>query len=556
MSLTPHERRRWDVLVDRAELGESLTDQERDFVEVGAAADPTLRAELEGWDRMVDLLAAEVGGELVDAEEAGLAAQVLATHRHRQASGPSTDSALGNPRPNPRPRRALIVAGAVSVLSAAAAILMFVLPAGTHAPGPDTGPTPTAELDPIPAPDTDTGAPPTAATPAALPPAAAPRIAMLQGGGAAGSALAQDRAFGPGCLVYEEPWVVACTDGRVVRREAEEAGRMQVLELREGTLHVTLDHLHEGRQFVVGAGATRVTAVGTTFAVELAGADAAPDAPEVTTSVLEGVVEVTYGANAVRRVTAGQAHFSGDVVSGSLEPIEIVRQEALGRHRAMAELWRAEPRDWGYVALEHDPERDPVAAVVDGHAMGPGALTIALAAGPHAIASDGRSERVELSPGETTTISLAPRRAAVRGPSKKHRSGKPAAAGPSAASLLADARAARKAGRFADAAALYEALIEQHPDAPESRPVRVQLGDLRLSKLDDAKGALEAYRAYLASGGVQPLAPEARYGVVRALRKLGRESEEREAIDAFLRAHPADWRGEELRRRLGSLPVD
>lgn len=552
MSLTPHERRRWDVLVDRAELGEPLGDEERAFIEAGAEADPSLRAELDGWDRMVDLLADEVGGELVDAEEAGLAAQVLATHRHRQSpavppAGPDTSPV---PLTRRRARLGVLVAGGATALAIAAALLLALRPTPAPAPALETAQaeaSPPTEPAPVPAPEV-------------LPPAVAPRIAMLRGGGAAGSALAKDMAFGPGCLVYDEPWVVACTDGRVVRREAEEGGRVQVLELREGALQVTLDHLHEGRQFVVDAGATRITAIGTTFAVELAPEDAGPDAPEVTTSVLEGIVEVTYGANAVRRVTAGQAHFSGDIVSADLEPIAVVRQEALAGHRALAELWRTQPSNWGYVALEHDPGGRAVKApaMVDGHDVGTGPLTLALAAGPHAVSSDGRSERLELSPGETATVSLQPRAEKVAArPSRKspRRNGKTRKAAASASALLSQARAARKAGRFADAAALYESLLEHHPETPEARPVRVQLGDLRLSKLGDPAGALEAYRGYLASGGVQPLAPEARYGVVRSLRKLDRENEERTAIESFLRAHPADWRGEELRRRLDELPA-
>ena len=57
-----------------------------------------------------------------------------------------------------------------------------------------------------------------------------------------------------------------------------------------------------------------------------------------------------------------------------------------------------------------------------------------------------------------------------------------------------------------------------------------------------------SFDAYLRSGG--GLVQEARYGRIRALRKLGRASEERAAIARFIADYPKSVQAASLRARL------
>ena len=104
--------------------------------------------------------------------------------------------------------------------------------------------------------------------------------------------------------------------------------------------------------------------------------------------------------------------------------------------------------------------------------------------------------------------------------------------------MLARARTLFGRGAFAGAAQAYESAFEASPASPEGRAALVSLGDLRLSELHDPRGALSAFDAYLAGGGV--LAAEAEFGRIGALRALGRHDEEWAAARA-LSASASGW---------------
>jgi hypothetical protein len=124
-----------------------------------------------------------------------------------------------------------------------------------------------------------------------------------------------------------------------------------------------------------------------------------------------------------------------------------------------------------------------------------------------------------------------------------------AAAAPDPRALLERARALFGRGAFAAAAQAYQSACDAAPASPEGRAALVSLGDLRLSELGDARGALSAFDAYLASGG-GVLAPEAQFGRIGALRALGRVEEARTAARAFVEEHPTGPRADAVRRRL------
>lgn len=124
---------------------------------------------------------------------------------------------------------------------------------------------------------------------------------------------------------------------------------------------------------------------------------------------------------------------------------------------------------------------------------------------------------------------------------------------PSIEELLARARRARLDGDWDGSAAAYEALISTHRDTPEAATCLVSLGQLQLEQLDRPADALEAFRQYLALEERGPLAEEAAWGGAAALRQLGRDDEERAALESLLADHPTGMYSDEARTRLGEL---
>lgn len=116
---------------------------------------------------------------------------------------------------------------------------------------------------------------------------------------------------------------------------------------------------------------------------------------------------------------------------------------------------------------------------------------------------------------------------------------------------LERARALRSSGEFKRAAELYRKIHEANPGTALGGTALLSLGELRLSSLGDAKGALAAFDTYLARGGA--LSQEALFGKIRALRALGRSAEERRSIERFLSQYPDTRQGQVLRARLDAL---
>jgi ferric-dicitrate binding protein FerR (iron transport regulator) len=117
--------------------------------------------------------------------------------------------------------------------------------------------------------------------------------------------------------------------------------------------------------------------------------------------------------------------------------------------------------------------------------------------------------------------------------------------------MLAQAQALRARGDFRGAVALYRRIHELGPGSATGRSALVAQGELQLSSLGDAKGALNAFNAYLTRSG--PLSQEASFGKARALRALGRTAEERQTIERFVATYPDAPQSRVLRRRLAEL---
>lgn len=117
----------------------------------------------------------------------------------------------------------------------------------------------------------------------------------------------------------------------------------------------------------------------------------------------------------------------------------------------------------------------------------------------------------------------------------------------SAKSLFRDANAARRAGDFARARALYADLDRMFPRSEEARLAHVSAGKLLLS-MGKAADAERHFRLYLNEGG--ELAEEAMVGRAQTLRLLGRTSDERQVWQELLQRFPSSVYTSRARQRL------
>lgn len=123
---------------------------------------------------------------------------------------------------------------------------------------------------------------------------------------------------------------------------------------------------------------------------------------------------------------------------------------------------------------------------------------------------------------------------------------------PSADELLRTAQDALAAKDTAGAIRKYGALVRHHPRSAQARAARVSLGRLQLSS-GKAKKALAQFDRYLEDSG-GGLRREAELGRIDALRKLGRATAHKQAVEAFLEAHPNTVHAGRLRKQLEALP--
>jgi TolA-binding protein len=119
-----------------------------------------------------------------------------------------------------------------------------------------------------------------------------------------------------------------------------------------------------------------------------------------------------------------------------------------------------------------------------------------------------------------------------------------------AETLFRQASEARRLGDIERAIALLRALQQTYPGSPEARISYVSLGKLYMSR-GAAAGAVEAFSAYLSSGG--PLSEEALLGRAQALLALGRNIEERQTWQLLLARYPGSVYAVQARERIRAL---
>jgi hypothetical protein len=533
------DRERWEALIDREAIGEALSADEQAFVAAYEGAHPQLADERAIVEAAIESLRERLEAPQDPAALDQAAAAALARHR----------SFSGEARPTPRWAWALSLAAAAGLALWAGARLLAPSDAHEDPLGLDEARRP---LDGE-APTTDR---PDRPEPRPVDPVG--RLSMRSpAAGALELGLELGLAFGPGerfselpgateveraCVSWSAPTAVVCFEGDV-GLAAPELGQRR-LRLASGRLVAALDPLGPGQRFTVDTRLGSVSAIGTVFAVEL-------HEGGVWVTVLDGQVELRDPT--VRTLAAGQRTAMRGEVAGD-EPTPLPADaipSALEQLVGVAELLRARPGEARAIV----PATGELPLRLDGHLLaGPAAL--ALAPGEYALTFEGDEHSVTLEVDGVVDLA-APLEGQLEAPSDGASSaGKPgpskAAADPSAswsAKQLAEAaQRKREAKDYQETARLYRELLRRFPDSPEAAAIPVRLGDL-LASTSDHEGALAAYDLYLRRGAKQ-LAPEAELGRIAALRALGRTAEEREAIEAYLAAHPDDHRVPELRSRL------
>ncbi len=118
---------------------------------------------------------------------------------------------------------------------------------------------------------------------------------------------------------------------------------------------------------------------------------------------------------------------------------------------------------------------------------------------------------------------------------------------------LARANELRAQKRWSAAEALYLDVLESKAGVQWSSAAALAAGELRLYQLGRPRAALSLFRRVLALEPSGALAEQARHGIALAYRAQGDRVRERDALDVFVRAHPASPMRERAEARLLEL---
>jgi hypothetical protein len=532
MTDLPRDYERWTRLTDRAARGEPLSDEEQAFVTRFASEHPAARSEEAVLEALgaLDARPDAASGLLVDRVLADLDAAPASAQRAARM-GPARVTTL-------RP-----IAWAASL--AAAAVVGLGLwrdaPASPAARDDASANLPPARVELV-----------YASGPVRVNGARATVSPGLLGEGAL-----LEAGAGGACVALD-PEIDVCLGEHSQARLQSIGGRHRALELVRGRVAAHLGHQPEGMTFSIVAGGVWSTAVGTKFSVTLA--------PEgVRTTVLEGAVRVGP-RNAGRLV---HAHQQSNVLAqeASLAPISRAAEASEWALLEPTSLWH----DRVAATLELRGAPDGASVTLDERAIGIAPLASLIPVGRHVlkvqVAGVTRMERsFEIGAGETRVIefvtdaaSAAP--VAAPEPAPAPRRAQPAERVAHAADevpaldpglLLEEARRALREQQWSTAAYKYEQLVTRFAGTAEAHTVLVPLGQLQLDHLSRADLALRSLDRYLAGGGGN-LAQEARHSRIRALRELGADDQEVEAIRGYLSDYPTSFQARSLEKRLSEL---
>jgi tetratricopeptide (TPR) repeat protein len=120
---------------------------------------------------------------------------------------------------------------------------------------------------------------------------------------------------------------------------------------------------------------------------------------------------------------------------------------------------------------------------------------------------------------------------------------------PAGEDLWDRATEARRAGRNAEAAEAYSAYVRANPRGRQAALASFELGRLRMDRLDDRAGAMEAFRRAVRLSPSAPFAEDARARIVQAADELGRTAECQRARQSYLDRYPTGVHRAAVERR-------
>jgi transmembrane sensor len=151
---------------------------------------------------------------------------------------------------------------------------------------------------------------------------------------------------------------------------------------------------------------------------------------------------------------------------------------------------------------------------------------------------------------ETPAPPSAPTDVEAPAPSASHVPREPAVAG--ARELFDLGNAARRAGDVAGAARAYELLLEHHPRDARAGLAAFELGRLRMDRLGDVHGAIQALQRAVALAPGAGFREDAMARLVDAYASAGATERCRSAQSAYLESYPAGVRASSIARRCGA----
>lgn len=321
-------------------------------------------------------------------------------------------------------------------------------------------------------------------------------------------------------------------------------------ELKKGTATFQVPARPQGSRFEVTTPAGRVVVVGTLFQVAVKGRRAR-------VHVASGRVRFVPGSGPEVVVSAGETFVTGEGV----RPISRAERAHLLKRQALAASLPA--RADGVLVVKTDPEGATVR--LDGQKLGPAPLSVGLTVGDYGLGLSlpgfaALAEQVKVSAGDRTEVRRSLDRLA--GLDKEIPASSPtsptAADGssrarptPSVAELLDHIRTLRGQKKWNRLLAAYKRLRRLHPGTPEARTCLALMGQVYLRHLGKPAAALRFFDRYLRRGG--SLAPEAAWGRIRALHRLGRTREAADGCRAFLTRYPRSIYARQVRSRLKAL---
>jgi tetratricopeptide (TPR) repeat protein len=364
----------------------------------------------------------------------------------------------------------------------------------------------------------------------------------------AGQALAVGAVISVGtgqACVLVPPGVSVCLDHATdLAVEKLEAG-VRRFRLRAGHVVAHLDPQPAGASFGFETPGGAVIAKGTVFSLRTDGSTVTLRVHEGTVLNSQGAETNAYRAPSTARLAQRQpARISDDELSADAHLIELAKY--FGDHSRETLLVTAASGS---------------GVLLDGLSLGMAPISALIAPGsyPMEVSKPGFVpivERLTFEPGSrivrdyAATAELSTTGGKQATPSAQAPEPREVVAlgagSPSAAMLLEQARTLRASGKYREANGVYQRLLRNHAGSSEARVALVSLGELQLSQLGDARAALRSFDSYLEIGGA--LRQEASYGRVRALRQLGRQTEARVAIQAFIRSYPNSVQAATLRK--------